>query len=260
MQSRGVIAGILIVLLCYFNIISLSAQIVNIESQRIQSDSVRHVLISDVTLTLRETDGESFRAIQTNLTTQYKSKNYKNLWLFVGGIDYSALNETRIADNHLLHLRFNRKWGRRLRIEGFQQIQSSPLTGIAFRSLSGTGPRLKVQSGSQIAAYFGSLYMFEWEKVIGSEANIGRFHRLSTYLSGSWRSRDDNREFSCIGYYQPNLGRWRDYRLSFQSVLSIKIIRHFSLTANLSLSYDAEPPPGFIPFTLVNTYGLRLNL
>jgi len=247
----------LVLILCCYNLSFPFAQIVNIESQRIQTDSVRFVLISDVTLSLRETDGESFRAIQTNLTTQLKSKDYKNLWLLVGGLDYSALDENRISDNHILHLRFNRKLGNRLRIECFEQIQSSPLTGIALRNLSGLGPRFKLQSGNNISAYIGTLYMYEWEQVKGDIESMGRFHRLSTYLSGSWRSTDGNKEFSCIGYYQPNLLHWLDYRLSFQGSLAIRVAKHFAFTANVSVNYDADPPQNYIPFTFLNTYGLR---
>jgi hypothetical protein len=53
---------------------------------------------------------------------------------------------------------------------------------------------------------------------------------------------------------------FRDYRFTLQSVLAIKVTGKVSVTGNLSTNYDARPPSSFEPFTLVNTYALRVVL
>ena len=244
-----------------FSCIRISmAQVVNIESLRLQTDSVRGVLIGDASVTLRQTDGEQFRSFQGNLTMQLKSKSYKDLWMGIVSGDYAHLDNKQIAQNHLVHVRYNRKLTKHLRWEAFTQLQTSPLIGVRSRWLGGTGPRYKVFSDTGIALYIGTLYMLEREQEAIQAVLPAYFHRISAYLSGSWRNKAQTAELSCVTYYQPSVQEFRDYRFTLQSVLAIKVTGKVSVTGNLSTNYDARPPSGFEPFTLVNTYGVRVVL
>lgn len=238
----------------------LCAQVVNIESQRIQTDTIRLVLNADAGVQFRETDQEQFNAFMFNMTTQVKSKSLKDIFLLLAAFDYSRLDKKEISNSRLFHLRYNRKFSRYFRLEAFTQYQESPLTGVARRTLLGLGPRLKLLQRGYGSMYFGSLYMIESELEAGEVVAPQTFHRISSYLSFSLRNASDNLEFTGAAYYQPSILRPGDYRFSLQSVLAFKINKHLSVTANLNGSYDAMPPPGFARLFYLNTYGLRLNI
>lgn len=250
--------------MCFYYLVicrcNVFAQVVNIESQRIQTDTIRWVLNADAGVQFRETDGEKFNAFMLNLTTQVKTKSLKDIFLLLTGFDYSRLDQKEISNSRLFHLRYNRKFSHYFRLEAFSQYQKSPLIGVAERTLLGAGPRFKLLQHGFGAMYFGALYMFESELEERSGAVPQTFHRISSYISFSLRNASDNLEFTGAAYYQPSILRPVDYRFSLQSVLAFKINKHLSVTANLNGSYDAMPPPGFARLFYLNTYGLRLNI
>jgi len=250
--------------LCFYSIAVLTfkgnAQVVNIESQRIQTDTIRWVLNADAGIQFRETDGEKFSALMLNLTTQVKSRSLKDIFLLLAGFDYSRLDKKEISNSRLFHLRYNRKISRYFRLEAFTQYQKSPLTGVSERTLLGAGPRFKLIQQGYGAMYFGSLYMFESELEEGDARQPQTFHRISSYLSFSLHNAQDNLEFTGAAYYQPSILNVRDYRISLQSVFALKVNKHLFVTSNFNATYDAMPPSGFARLFYLNTYGLRLNI
>ena len=54
------------------------AQLVNIESQRIQSDSIRLVLMGEINYATQNVDDHKFSVFNTAITSQIKSKSFKN--------------------------------------------------------------------------------------------------------------------------------------------------------------------------------------
>ncbi|MFN5210049.1 MAG: hypothetical protein ACK5D8_11265 [Bacteroidota bacterium] len=111
----------------------VSAQLVNIESQRVSTDTIRFTMNTEASATFRYTDGENFSSYLFNITSQWKNRSLKNIFMFVGGIDFSRLDRKEISNSQLIHLRFNRKFNSLLRLEVFTQYQKSPHIGISER-------------------------------------------------------------------------------------------------------------------------------
>ncbi|MGS0528135.1 hypothetical protein ACU8V7_25960 [Zobellia nedashkovskayae] len=59
-----------------------NAQLVNIESQRMQKDSVRFALKSDLLFNYTDNNGAYILAIGSNITTQVKSKDLNKIFFF----------------------------------------------------------------------------------------------------------------------------------------------------------------------------------
>ena len=244
----------------FLTLTGAKAQIVNIESQRMQTDSDRFVMMVDGSATFRETDGEKFQAVAANLSTQFKSKSLKQILMFLAGADLSRLDKTLISNNAMLHLRYNYKISSLFRWEAFSQYQTSPLTGVNYRILMGTGPRIKLNKNQYRLIYVGSLYMYELEKITVNEIPLGKFHRISSYASINLQSANQIFEWNTITYFQPNILHVNDYRATIQSSLVCRINKKLSLLGQFSGSYDSMPPDGFIPWFYQNTWGFRLSL
>ena len=69
---------LLIVIICCSEF--ASAQLVNIEAKRMQKDSTRFALKSDVLLNYTDNNGDYIFQIGSNLTTQMKSKDLKKIY------------------------------------------------------------------------------------------------------------------------------------------------------------------------------------
>lgn len=116
-----------------------SAQIVNIESSRMQSDTVGWMGSIGTAFSLAQNTEKIF---QTNLEAhlQYKTSNDQGLWLILGNFGLLKIGSNRFQSDGLFHLRYNRKWNEWLRWEFFGQYQNNVITQIDSRILLGTGP------------------------------------------------------------------------------------------------------------------------
>ena len=58
------------------------AQLVNIESKRMQTDSTRFILNGNVSFNSSNNDGVYIFQALSNITTQFKSKNLKKIYIY----------------------------------------------------------------------------------------------------------------------------------------------------------------------------------
>jgi len=224
---------------------SAPAQVVNIENRRMQTDSVRIAGQATILFNYTENNTQRLLVSRNALALQVKSRNLRDLWLFLLNADLSLANGTAFSNASFAHVRYNRKYGARLRWEAMAQWQYNRLLGIQTRALLGSGPRYKVISGDAGVAYFGSLYMLEYEQTTSDPA-VERFdHRLSSYWSMSfdlpkWLPG----ELVSTTYYQPRLDRFADFRISHETSIELKLTTKLRATLRYTLLYDAVPPSG----------------
>lgn len=239
---------------------ALRAQVVNIESRRMHTDSVRRAGSLSLGLSFTENNGKQLFVTRNALALQSKSKSLRDIWLVLANLDLSKADGAAFSNSAFLHLRYNRKMSGLLRWEAFTQAQYNRVLGIGSRWLAGTGPRLKLFSTEKSALYWGNLYMFEYEATTANFPIISRQHRLSAYLSATFDlSPTLPGELITTTYYQPRLNRLADYRLSHETSLELNITKKLRATTRLYYFYDAVPPSGIAGRALAVEQGFRVG-
>lgn len=222
-----------------------SAQIVNIEGKRINSDTTGFDGYVEGSFSMNKNTSLLMTVI-TRAQVQYKFK--KDLILLLGDWRFTIADDKRFVNDGMAHLRYNHKFLPWLRWEVFNQIQYNELLSLRMRYLAGTGPRFKLTGKTeQYKAYLGTMYMFEYEHV-QSDDTIYLDHRLSAYFSFTI---DPKLPFSITGttYYQPLLKDWRDFRVAGMYNFKMRVWKRLDVKIDFSFLYDARPPatvPSFV--------------
>jgi hypothetical protein len=240
-----------VILLSFILLISskTNSQIVNIESARMQSDTVGWMGSVGAAVSLAQNTIKIFQAgLEAHL--QYKTSNDKGLWLVLGNHNFLKAGSSRFVSDDLLHLRYNRKVNEWMRWEFFGQYQNNEVTQIDSRFLIGTGPRFKVLKKNTFRLYAASLIMFEREKEKTSPAALHKDTRSSSYISFTWLPKD-YLEMISTTYFQPLLNKFSDYRIMNQLTFKIKATPHFSLGLKWNYLHDRFPA-GNAPRTTYN--------
>lgn len=103
------------------------AQIINVETQRIQSDTTGWFGNAGTSFLFEK---NAVQIININAVAHVEYKTPKSLYLFL--IDYNLLegNGQTLNNNLFYHLRYNYKINKGLRWEAFTQLQQNNVTGI----------------------------------------------------------------------------------------------------------------------------------
>ena len=248
MRSRSAILGVILVCL----VVSVDAQIVNIEQERISSkDSTGWFGDAGIGFSASRTT-KSHVAFEIKTGLQFKTR--KSLFLLI--TDFAAVNADgeEFVNRGFGHLRFNTKLNKVIRWEAFIQGQYNKLTKVGQRYLVGTGPRFKLTPYENAKFYWGVSYMYEYEEVI-DPLETNRDHRLSSYLSFTLAPQD-NVSLTSTTYVQPRVDYFADYRLFNENVLEVSITGNLSLELHFTVGYDAFPPEGVPNVTYVTANGL----
>lgn len=240
-------------LLTLFCIVCLSlqlpAQIINVESYRIRTDTTGWAGSGDVSVYLAKYD-HVIVSFLTNLQFQYKQG--RSLFLFLTDVQTVQAEGDRFVNSGFQHFRYNYKITDRFVWEAFAQGQYNEPLAIDWRILTGTGPRYKIYGTDFFRLYIAALYMYELEKNTGIESP-STFNRLSSYLSFTLATNEDY-SLTSTTYYQPNIADFDDYRIS--TALSFKTFfgKHGYMKLNYSLLDDKAPAEG-IPESIYNLTG-----
>ena len=91
----------------------------------------------------------------------------------------------------------------------------------------------------------GTSYFFEHEdydvsanSIHGSNLFANRF---STYLTLEYEIKDDIK-LMMITYFQPQIGKWNDFRIISDNSLIVGLSSFVDLKTSFNLRYDAKPP------------------
>jgi hypothetical protein len=230
-------------------------QVVNIESQRYQTDTTgwAGTLGGNFALT---NYGENVFNVHANTHVQYKS--VKSLYLFLGGYGFLKGNKQAFVDFGFLHFRYNYKLTKILRLEAFTQLQQNTVTKIQSRFLVGTGPRFKILSTEKIRLYAASLVMYETEKETGNPKQIHNW-RSSNYFSLSYLPNSQT-ELVSTTYYQPVFFDISDSRLMNQTSCKVKAGKKIVISINWNYLFDTTPAAGVVKETYSFSTGIEVDL
>ncbi|MGB7394831.1 MAG: DUF481 domain-containing protein [Pricia sp.] len=217
--------------------IEMSAQLVNIESKRMQKDSVRFALKSDLLFDYTDNNGDYIFEAASNLTTQVKSKDLNKILFFIGNFGLIRSEEKDFQNSYFFHLRYNQKLSNLFRLEAFLQNQNNTLLTITSRNLVGAGVRLKVVSTEATKIYLGNAYMYEIEKSDETQQNFYN-HRNSSYLSGSYAFKKVRLDLTGTVYFQPLYTDIGNHRILLQAKAELPLTRIVSLSALYNFFYS----------------------
>lgn len=234
------------------------AQLVNIETKRIENDSSQFVLEAEFAFNHSNNDGVSVNQINGTLTTQWKSKNFKRTYLFLGNYKLIDANEGNLQNSWFLHARFNYKLLPKLSMEAFIQGQYNQLLVVEQRNLVGTGLRFNWVNKENFTGYIGNSYMYEVEysdKAQTTEYN----HRNSTYFSLSYLSKNKTFSITNTVYYQPLYKNFKDYRILDQFKLDIPLAKWFKVFMVYDYYFDSKTPLNTREYSSELQIGLGFN-
>jgi len=236
--SKGfrVLSIIFLLIYCGQN---LSAQIINIESRRIVTDTVGWSGDIGISISAAK-NAVSYFTFNGKGHLQYKTTN--DIWL--GLVDYNMVHAggEDFGKSGFGHVRYNRKLSKLIRLELFTQAQFNEVSKIDVRYLNGVGIRLKLSQFERAKFYYGITYMNEYEEIIDSDF-INRDHRMSSYFSFTL-SPETGISLSNTTYIQPLVNDFRDYRLSNDTRLFFKITGRLNFVTTFHYLFDANPPIG----------------
>lgn len=237
MRQFVFISFFLFVSMCY-------SQVVNVETLRKPTDTTKWTGSASLDVSLIKNANKIFK-VDNNFHVQYK--NEKNLWLLLNDLNIQRLEGNSFVNKGTHHLRYNRKLSDRVRWEAFVQSQYDAISNIDFRGLIGSGPRFKILGLDNYRMYIGTLLMYEYEKAdISVENRIEEAVRGSTYLSFSFHPTETLSIIS-TSYYQPKLDEFKDYRLSTDTVVLLRIFGQLAFKVNFTYNFDAGPVSPNIP-------------
>ena len=235
------------------------AQLVNIESRRMQTDTLRFAGNVNLTLNYRRTNDITLSVFKSSLNAQFKTKNLKNTFLVLGNYALTQSNTATLANAAFGHLRYNYKYKDWLRWEAYSQLQLNELLSLKYRFLSGAGARFKLTHGEIFKAYIGVSAFYEHEVVEDVLQTESRDVRASNYFSFSIKLPKKRGEFASTTYYQPLINFWADYRITTQSLIQLNITKHLSFITSVNYFFDYNPPVGVKPSTFSINNGLRVR-
>lgn len=238
---------------------SLCAQVVNIESARMQTDSVRFVLSNDFSFRYNDNDGNYIFEVSDAIYTQLKSKDFRKLYFFLGNLGLIRSKGEDFSNNWLVHLRFNYRLTRVIRLETFVQSQGNQLLDVSGRHLFAAGLRFKVISSERVRLYLGNSYMYEEEI---SDAINQQFynHRNNAYMSLSVVLPKSKINITNILYYQPLYNDIGNYNISEQFKIEVPLSEKISVNSSFYYFFDSQTPGNRSQYTSTFYIGIGINI
>jgi hypothetical protein len=236
------------------------SQIINIESSRMQTDTIRKAGTLNFSLSFNENNNNQLFQVKGAGVMQFKSKSLKEVVLILASGDLSRSGGNQFTNAGFLHVRYNHKFSKLFRWEVFQQAQYNQVLGFQFRSLTGTGPRFKWLRKDNAFSYFGALYMYEYEEPASTDNPVERSHRISTYLTFTIKVPKIGMEVVSTTYFQPDLAERGDFRVLNESSLEFSITKKLAIRTTFSFLYDGKPVNDISPRAYNLSQGFSLSL
>ncbi|HOI86342.1 MAG TPA: DUF481 domain-containing protein [Lentimicrobium sp.] len=216
---------------------TVSAQVLNIERERIKTDTTGWSGSANISLNLFS-NTKRFTEIGIDVHAQYKTS--RSLYLALSDYEVIRSESSDFSNKGMQHLRYNYKITDIWILEAFGQAQFNKVLNLNFRGLAGAGLRVKMIGEDKLRLYGGMAYMYEYEEPL--ESPIEHNHRLSNYLSVSSKPVKHFNVVNTI-YFQPRIDFFADYRVSNNLDLIFKISSRLSYALALEFVMDNRPLP-----------------
>ncbi|PHN04148.1 DUF481 domain-containing protein [Flavilitoribacter nigricans] len=243
------------------------AQIVNIESLRMNAKDKKLSGIVDLDFAIRKNKAGQTVVIGTDVGAQW-NLGRKNRLIFLSGYHLTQFNDTddptapsRNFNNQAFgHFRYNIDLSKTIALEAYSQAQWDEVQEIDIRFLNGAGLRFELLQNDTASFYFGLSYMLEYEETSERPEAIttNEHQRLSTYVSGQL-GLNPFLNFNYVLYFQPRPAELEDFRISSNVGLSIRLSRKVNFTTSASLLFDSRPPSTVPKTQYFLSNGIRMD-
>lgn len=139
----------------------VNAQIVNVESKRLQSDTTGWLGSIGTSFQL---ESSAVKVVNLEAEAQVEYKAPRSLYLFLANYKFLKGEGKTFQNSLFYHFRYNYKVDKLLRWEGFTQLQQNNIAGIKARFLLGTGPRFKLSGSKKLALFAATAARYEYEQ------------------------------------------------------------------------------------------------
>ncbi|MBW6492218.1 MAG: DUF481 domain-containing protein [Lentimicrobium sp.] len=215
---------------------SIDAQVLNIERERIKTDTTGWSGTGKVSFNFIS-NTKKFTEAGLNFHVQYKTN--RSLYLALSDYEIIRSDESDFSNKGIQHFRYNYKLTPILTLEAFTQAQFNKVLNLNFRGLAGAGIRTKLLGNENFRIYSGLAYMFEYEEPREIEP-VEYNNRFSTYLSATLRF-NDILSLVNTAYYQPRIDYFSDYRLSNNLDLIFRVSKRLSYVLKFEYIIDNRP-------------------
>lgn len=138
------------------------------------------------------------------------------------------------------HLRLTKSLIKNFDAEIFFQVGFNEFLDIKDRKLGGSGLRLKIMDQKAGTLFLGLGLMKENEKYNPSLIPYKSLIRSTNYLNLKLHLTS-NIYYETIGYVQPSLENFNDFRILIDNNIDFQFTDNFNLTINIHYRYDNEP-------------------
>jgi len=244
------------------------AQLVNIESRRLQTDST-FVLLGNLSLSFNDNNGSDIFQFGAGLTSQIKPKDSNSIFLFLANYNLIRIESVDYNNLWFLHFRYRYKFSELFRVESFVQSQHDEILDVNSRNLLGLGVRLQLASvedkddkaSERFKMYLGNAYMYEEEK---SDLFDKRFsnHRHSSYLTLRYSAGRGKVSILNVLYYQPLYKDFTDYRIFEQFKVVVPLSKNEKVNVSCLFDYyfDSITPQERKQHTSYLKFGIDIEL
>lgn len=187
---------------------------------------------------------------QIGLRTDYIHK-YHHLYL-LGSTGYGEENANAFQNQKFGHLRWTWMFLGDVGVEVFSQAESDEFKLLRLRQLNGGGVRAVLVEEKGLLFAVGVGAMSDYERVATGSDLVARG---TSYLSLS--NEGARMKSTLVGYFQPKLRSFADYRVLLQGALEFPIIKKLSWVNLISYAYDTEPPEGVVKEDMRLTVNLK---
>lgn len=150
---------------------------------------------------------------------------------------------TKTADDAFVHTRWMHEQTERVTLEGFLQWQENAFANLVSRYLVGGGVRLQLLEEPEVYELAVGIGAFrEWE-----ETDLGTFNRSTDTwrINNYWsyrQSLNDQVNWYATAYYQPSAEDFDDYRVLFDTGLTVRLTGSLQLRVSYNLNHNSHPP------------------
>lgn len=240
-------------------VVLLPAQIVNIESRRMQTDSIRLASRNEIAGFFNDNNGLTIFNMGLSSTTQIKSRSLKDIFLVLGNFNLIFSEKVRFQQAGNFHLRYNREITQVWRVEAFTQYSDNQVLDVARRWIAGGGLRLKLVSSPGLNLYLGSSLFYEKESNPENAVFLSQW-RHNLYLSFTARLAEQV-ELIQTSYFQLLFGTFSNYnvlsQLKFNAAFGKKGASFFVLLDYLE---DSVSPLERRQYAFATRFGLGWNI
>lgn len=235
------------------------AQLVNIETRRMQTDSVRFAMVADAWFNYSKQNDDYVYSVSANTTWQWKSRDLKKIFFVLGNYSLVSTQDQDYQNSWLLHGRYNRKISQLFRTEAFLQHQNNKLLVIDSRFLAGAGIRLKVVDKDHLSAYLGQSVMYEIEESSGFDQKNYNW-RHNAYFSLSLTTKDEKVSLTNTIYFQPLYRAISNHRILQQFKIEVPVSKVISLSGSYNYFLMSETPAGVSDSSSNVYFGLSFSI